>query len=208
MKLFLFGEITNLNLELKSKFKSELQNHRNKIAYISSSPQLEIKTWFFKTHDEYKIINPEITLEYFDLSEKFSDMDLEKILDFDIIHLSGGNTFEFLNMIRKRNFHKIIDEFKAENKLILGLSAGAIILTPTIEIAKLGDENTVAMTDFTGLGYVDFEFCPHYEKDFYPNDPDLRQYLKNTKNKVYAAVDGDGIFVEDGKTELFGAIEL
>jgi dipeptidase E len=204
MKLFLLSDTENLNSYLKSKFKSEIENYGNKIAYISSSPQDESRPWFKNTIREYKNINPEIELEYFDLSDKFSDSDLEKVLNFEIIHLSGGNTFEFLDFIRKRNFQKIIRSF-IDKKLIIGVSAGAVLQTPTIEIAGIEDDNFIGMTDFTALNFVDFEFYPHFD----PNSEkanDLKNYALKKKSIIYAATDHDGIFVEDGKVDLFGEL--
>lgn len=202
MKLFLLSDTENLNAELKSKFRFEIEKFGNKIAYISSSPQEETRPWFQNTIREYKNINPEIKLEYFDLSENFSDQDLLQISNFQIIHLSGGNTFEFLNYIRKRNFQKIIESF-LESKLIIGVSAGAVLQTPTIEIAGIEDENFLGLKDFTALNFVDFEFYPHFD----PNSEkaiELKNYASKKKTKIYAASDSDGIFVEDGEVFLIG----
>lgn len=144
MKLFLLSDLENLNDELK--FKEEVSKHSNKIAYISSSPQGEERPWFNNCAKELKKINLEIELTYFDLSRKFTDEKLQDLLNFEILLLSGGNTFEFLQSIKNRNFDKIIEKFK--KKLIIGTSAGAIILTPSVKIASFEDENTIGMIDF------------------------------------------------------------
>ncbi|MDO8610622.1 MAG: Type 1 glutamine amidotransferase-like domain-containing protein, partial [bacterium] len=175
MPIFLLSDTCCPNNDLKIKLLSEIKNHGGKIAYISSIPQNEQKVRFFNTVNEYQNIDPSITLEYFDLGGKFSDNDLKKVLEFGIIHMSGGNTFGFLNYINKRNFKKILTKHLENKGLIIGVSAGSIVLTPNINVCNLPeiDENLVGLKDLTALGLVNFEFYPHFTGN--------KQYLKEIK---------------------------
>jgi dipeptidase E len=204
MKIFLLSDTSSLEENLQKKLAHEIQRHGNKIAYISSSPQEDPFYWFNYTQREYNSIDRNIKLSYFDLSNRFSDKDLENVNNFEIIHLSGGNTFEFLDQVEKRDFGETIRKFLQE-KLIIGVSAGAIILTPTIEIALYEDENNVNLKDLTGLSIVDFEFYPHF-KSSQNITPKTFTYLNKTKNVIYCATDKDGVFVEDHDIQLFGKI--
>lgn len=202
MNIFLLSDTSNPRKDLKEKLSEEITRLGNEIAYISSSPQKPPYYWFINSQNDYRSINPKINLTYFDLSEEFSDEQLLKIQEFKIMHLSGGNTFEFLDYIRERRFDKNIRNF-LNDKLIIGVSAGAIILTPTIEIACIEDENNVGMEDLTGLSLVDFEFYPHYIGSKEQREPLTK--LKNFKQRnIFYAKDEEGIFVNDGKVKTYG----
>ncbi len=56
----------------------------------------------------------------------FSDQKLQEVLQFEIMQLSGGNSVQFLNDIKIRNFDKIIEGFRAD-KLVIGVSSGSIL---------------------------------------------------------------------------------
>ena len=207
MPIFLLSETCCLNKNLKSKLVSEIKTHGDKIAYIASTPQNEQRTWFLETVKEYQNIDSLITLEYFDLGEKFSDKDLKKVLNFGIIHLSGGNTFEFLNYINKRNFKKILITHLNNDGLIIGVSAGSIVLPPNINVCNLpeGDENLVGLQNLTALNLVNFEFYPHFtgNKKYLE---EIKKYSKTSNNPVYVCSDKNGIFVDNQKVEILNNI--
>ncbi|MDO8570180.1 MAG: Type 1 glutamine amidotransferase-like domain-containing protein [Candidatus Daviesbacteria bacterium] len=207
MPIFLLSETSCPNINLRNKLISEIKKHGGKIAYISSIPQDEQKIRFYNTVSEYQNIDPSITLEYFDLGEKFSDNDLKKVLEFGIIHMSGGNTFGFLNYINKRNFKKILKKHLENNGLIIGVSAGSIILTPNISVCNLPetDENLVGITDLTALNLVDFEFYPHFtgNKQYLE---EIKKYSKTINNPVYVCSDENGIFIDENKIEILNNI--
>ncbi len=71
--------------------------------------------------------------------------------------ITGGNTFKLLDNLRKSGLDKAIKEFSNKSEFVLaGLSAGALVLTPTIEVCNLPnyDESTVGIDDFTGLNII------------------------------------------------------
>lgn len=128
----------------------------------------------------------------------------EKINRANILLISGGNTFELLNNLRNSGLDKAVTNFsKKDNFVLAGFSAGAIVLSPTIEVASqpagddtddLMDENLVGITDLSGLGIIDFEVFPHYnpEKDI----KTLEKYRKQTANEVKEIRDDEYLVVE------------
>ena len=92
----------------------------------------------------------------------------DKISESNILLITGGNTFSLLNNIRKNSLdNEIIKTSQKDDYVIAGFSAGAVILTPTINIVTREwsygkDENYVGIDDFKGLGLIDFEVLPHY----------------------------------------------
>lgn len=109
----------------------------------------------------------------------------DKLLSADILVISGGNTFQLLSNLRKSGLDKSIMELShKQNVTIAGFSAGALVLTPTIKICNLPgfDENIAGINDLHGLGLVDFELFPHFEKQ--SHESVLNNYRKSTNNQV------------------------
>ncbi len=87
----------------------------------------------------------------------------------DYLMIPGGNTFVLLDNLRKSGLFNSVREFfnKGGNKY-LGISAGAIILGPSIEVAGIpgfsfgSDENTPQLKDMSALGIIGFVPVPHY----------------------------------------------
>lgn len=204
MKLFLLSDTQNFNKDLKSKLGDELKMAGNRIAYISSAKQTGDMIYYQTAIKEFQNINSDIEIDYFDLSPEVSDNELDKIKTYKIIYLSGGNTFTFLNDANNRKLHTRLRDFLNAGGVLLGASAGSIMMTPKIDIASLGDENLVELKDTTSFNFVNFEFHPHYiESDLQV----LEQYKKTTGNKIYLCKDGDGIFYNNGEVILFGDIK-
>jgi dipeptidase E len=99
---------------------------------------------------------------YFELGDGYNPDELDTLLTCDAIHLSGGNTYYFLHWLRVRNLLIRLREYVARGGVLIGVSAGAILMTPNIGSASLcGDMPLEGMTDYAALGLVDFAFVPH-----------------------------------------------
>ncbi|WP_181001524.1 Type 1 glutamine amidotransferase-like domain-containing protein [Campylobacter concisus] len=87
---------------------------------------------------------------------------LSAISQCDIIYVSGGNTFYLLSKLRKSHAAQAIKDAVQVGKIYIGESAGAIVAAPDTRYATLMDENSVNVSDFTGLNLVDFFIVPHF----------------------------------------------
>lgn len=122
---------------------------------------------------------------YIDNSLPRESNEAKKLLDSNILAISGGNTFKLLDNLRKSGFEKAIKEFVKKDEFVLsGFSAGALVLTPTIEICNLPiyDKNIASLNDLTGLGIVNFEVFPHYEESVHKDL--LKQYRATAGHEV------------------------
>jgi len=139
--------------------------HQMKIAQIitASKPEPEAAFYIKKDHDAMAKLGFKVT----DIDiETQTIKQLEKTLaNFDIICVQGGNTFYLLKAVRESGFDQIIEKLINEGKIYMGISAGSIIMCPTIETSgwKGGDRNEVGLTDLTGLALVPFNIFVHYE---------------------------------------------
>ena len=120
-----------------------------------------------------------------------------KLLSSNIVVISGGNTFNLLRNLRESGLDKTIREFIEKSDFVLaGFSAGALVLTPSINICNLPkfDENLVELEDFSGLDVVDFEIFPHYDE--HSQKATLESYRMTTANSVREITDEDCISID------------
>lgn len=70
-----------------------------------------------------------------------------------------------LQELRKSGADKILVQEIKKGKLYIGESAGAIVIAPDIEYSAEMDriEKAPDLTDFKGLGLIDFYVVPHYK---------------------------------------------
>ncbi len=106
-----------------------------------------------------------LNMNYFDIDD-FCNLDkIEKIFKSDVIYLSGGNTYYFLNNLRKRYLITRLRKYVKNGGYIIGLSAGAIMMSKDISAAQFGDEDIVGLSNLSSLDLVDFDFMPHWNED-------------------------------------------
>lgn len=124
-----------------------------------------------------------------------------RLKEVGVVFISGGNTFHLLDQVRKTGFDVWLKQ-NIENIVYVGVSAGSIIMTPTISIAPVdnGDENLPQITNVTGCNFVDFEVSPH--------TPEMvsvaanETYAESIQNKLYAYNDRSALCVVNGKLKI------
>ena len=84
----------------------------------------------------------------------FVDLEIESDKDFSpygVIYVCGGNTFKLLKFARQANFKFSIENLLKRNGVYVGVSAGSIIVGPSINIANEvePDPNTIGLDDLT-----------------------------------------------------------
>lgn len=203
MNIFLLSVTDNLQGELRKSLGEEIAKRGNTVAYISSEPQVGDQPYYLSTIKDYSQISDDIKVDYFDLSKDFSDEELAKLLDYGAIYLSGGNTYVFMDSARKRNIYPILEKHLENRGLLIGASAGSIMMTPSIDLAGLEDKNIPNLKDTTGFGFVDFEFHPHFKEG---NNEYISTYTRGKYNDLYVCKDGAGIFYSNGEIKLFGDV--
>ncbi|GGH60272.1 dipeptidase [Paenibacillus silvae] len=85
----------------------------------------------------------------------------------DVIYINGGNPFTLLYYAKKSGADEIIKTLAAQNVIIVGVSAGALLLGPNINIVDFftPQMNTMDLTDFKALGVTDKLIFPHYDRE-------------------------------------------
>ena len=177
------------------------------ITYIPSV-SYELKT-YYRSWQKYFSSYGVKKFHYFGLEEDHSAADIEKAFKSDIIFLSGGNTYTFLAEMRSSTYAARFKKFIKYGGVIVGQSAGGILLTPNIGTAAVpsfdADENEDNLTDLKALNYVNFEFSPHYDGEA-DSDTEILEYSKQSKYPILACEDGAGVIVDGSKLSFVGNV--
>lgn len=206
MKLVLYsGGDEKENRQLDKAFIDLLGKKNPVVTFIPSSSYLSEEEFrlYVRHYSKYKISR----FIHFPVDVPFDKIMFQEVMRSDAIHLGGGNTFYFLNSLRKAKLLPQLRTFVEKGGVLTGLSAGAIMMTENIEMAGYPDfdrdDNIVGLKNLSAMGLLDFAFFPHF-KNSARYDVAFKKYSK-TKNKViYACPDGAGIVVNDGELRFIG----
>ncbi|MGV2101712.1 Type 1 glutamine amidotransferase-like domain-containing protein [Rhizobium sp. 21-4511-3d] len=171
------------------------------IGYISSGPDPDRS--FFKEKAAYYREHG-LTLDPFIDLDAVVPKDLERLFSCNAIHLSGGHTGHFLQRLHNANVFERLRSWALDDGILIGTSAGAILMTPTIAVDAffLGQQPS-DITDGEALDLVPFEYFPHLNEDesFLPK---LLRYSATISHPVVACRDGEGLIVHSDGVEIFG----
>jgi dipeptidase E len=204
-KLMLYSDqIPLLSNEIDTELKKLFDKPNPRIGYIPSASDPERK-YYKERKSFYNQLGMDLDV-YFELDKEWKPDLLKSLLDCDAIHLSGGNTYYFLHWLRRRNMMDTLIQYVDQGGVLIGVSAGSILMTPDISTSELcGDEVMEGETDFSGLKLVDFSFVPHFG-DIPVNLDDLKKYSRDKQMRVYAAKDSGGIVVVDNEVKSIGDV--
>jgi dipeptidase E len=155
---FYTGDIKNQFLKLIDGEISQL-----KAAIITTaSPQKENNRFALKAKEDFKGMGFQ-HIDFIDL--EFDDP--EMLAQKDVIYISGGNPFNLLFHTKKSGSGKILKKLASQNVVIVGASAGALLLGPNIKIVHFftPQMNTLNINDFAALGLTDKLLFPHYDRE-------------------------------------------
>jgi dipeptidase E len=118
----------------------------------------------------------------------------------DVVHLSGGDVIPFSRRLKETGCDELLKEFLTRGGVVLGVSAGAMILSPSFKTARLYRERG----EFCGLGLIDFEIIPHASESF-PRQDLIEKFAREEGIPIYAMNDGDIIVVHGKKLRTYGS---
>jgi dipeptidase E len=116
--------------------------------------------------------------------------------DIDILYVLGGNEYRHMYWIRKHDLMPEIRKHIENDGVYVARSAGAIIMSPTIEIKDWSMfQNDVGLEDTSGFGYVDWILVPHI--DWRKNIGEVVEFHKKTNHKMIYITDKQAVLVRD-----------
>lgn len=201
--IFYSDQVVPGNERLDRRWLELVNKAQPRLAYIPSASDGTRK--YFRDKCEYYKRYGISDLLYFDLNQEYDPARLDELLSCDAIHLSGGDPFQFLGSIRKRKFGPVLKKYLDDGGTLLGVSAGAIVLTPSISISHVFYKTRT--DEHQAVGLVDFYFLPHWNLREQRLE-DVIIFSRENQAAVYACSDGDGMVIRDGRVEVVGDLKL
>lgn len=144
---------------------------------------------------------------YFPVDVPQDNVFFEEVLKSDLIFLGGGNTYYFIKYLRSSGLFKKLKPFVQKGGVLAGESAGAIMMTPTINAASYPafdrDDNDEKMKNLKSLALVSFEFFPHYRNSV-RYDKELKKQSRKLSYPIFASSDGCGVIRDGQKISFIG----
>jgi len=150
---------------IKGEFLATLKKQRinPKAVIITTASTLKEKNRFaLKTKNDFF----EMDIKHVD----FIDVELEKgerLKEYNIIYINGGNPFRLLYFMKKSGADLILRSLSKQNTILIGASAGAVILGPSIDVVQhfSPELNEIGLNDYTALSLTDIAIFPHYDRE-------------------------------------------
>ena len=181
-----------------------LPANKIKLAYIPTAGDPEIdRSWQADLVKDFGQMG--MTVERYDIKGKNAAVLRKDLSAFNVIFVDGGNTFYLLDHARKSSFVDALKDLLQDNsRTYVGVSAGSILVGPSIELAgwrPFNDNNVVGLTDLTGLNLVDVAVFPHYKEEYAPL---IKDFDKDVKYQIIALPDESAVMINDGKIAMIG----
>ncbi|MBY3152415.1 type 1 glutamine amidotransferase-like domain-containing protein [Rhizobium laguerreae] len=191
------------NAPMDRRLAALILSRGNRIGYIASGPEPQ-REFFNEKRRYYRSYGLSLDL-FFDLDVLSGDEEIGRLFSCDAIHLSGGHTGDFLRRLRQSGMLDKLRSWALDDGILVGTSAGAILMTPTIAVdALFSGGSPDAVQDGAALDLLPFEFFPHLN-----DDPGYLSALlrcsETTATPILACRDGEGLILGNGLVEIFGA---
>lgn len=188
--------LTSENVSLK--FKGLISNPENtSVAIVTTAAE-------GKSENKYSQLAKKQFEEFGFVAVDFVDLETEPQKDFSsygVIYVCGGNTFKLLKFAREANFKTAIENLLERDGVYIGVSAGSIIVGPSIAIAGevAADSNDIGLENLTGFGITDLIILPHYS-------PEIEEEVIAFENKYSVKVErlnnSQAILIENNQKTL------
>lgn len=136
-------------------------------------------------------------VDFFDLETQDSSL----LSVYDTFYVCGGNTFKLQKFANISNFKDVVTSLINKRGLYVGVSAGSLIMGPSIEIANevVPDSNEVELHDFTALNLSELIISPHYEE---VHEVEIKAFENKHNVKATRLTNNQAVLIENGKTSI------
>lgn len=139
------------------------------------------------------------TFSEYDITGK-TKQDLDTAFkNYDMVYVTGGNTFYLMQQMRSSGFKEAISKKLEEGATYFGTSAGASVACPDIDYMKDMDDASQGDAENTkGLNLVDFLILPHAEEN-HPHFADAIERItgkcKNSSETLICLRDDQALWI-------------
>jgi len=136
-------------------------------------------------------------VDFFDLEIQDSSV----LSNYDTFYVCGGNTFKLLKFVKTSHFKDAVTALLNRNGMYIGVSAGSLIIGPSIEIANEvePDPNEVGLADFTSLDIANVTISPHYESH---QESEIKKFESRHNTIVTRLTNDQALLIVDDKSKI------
>lgn len=134
------------------------------LAFIVTPTEVEEGDLQWLKDDRQSLIDAGFLVTDYTFTGKRREEVEEFLKDFDVIYMSGGNSFWFLKKIQEADCADVIRNFVESGKIYISTSAGSVVAGPDIYITRNLDkfDKVPELKEYKGLGLVNFVIMPHW----------------------------------------------
>ncbi len=163
--------------DYEEEFKKMISSTNMKTAYISNALDFTDDMERRKESEENDINDLRefgLSVERLDLKEYFNQKERlkEKIMEYGVIWVRGGNTFVLRQAMKLSGFDEILLDIQKNDNLVYGgYSAGVCVLGPSLRGLEIVDDVSIfpykEIKDiiWEGVGVLNYSIVPHYRSD-------------------------------------------
>ena len=188
--------LTSRNVSLK--FKSLVSNPENTpVAIVTTAAE-------GKSENKYSQLAKKQFEDLGFVVVDFVDLETDPQKDFSsygVIYVCGGNTFKLLKFAKDANFKSSVENLLERGGVYIGVSAGSIIIGPSIAIAGevAADGNDIGLEDLTGFGITDLIILPHYSPEI---EKEASDFESKYSVKIERLSNSQAVLIENGEKIL------
>ena len=180
---------------------------RLKLVFISTAaePESGDKQWLID--DRGGLEKAGFNISDYTLTGKTPKDIEEDLVNFDVIHVNGGDSFYLLLQARKSGFDRWIREkVDSGEKIYIGSSAGSIVCAPDTMNASFFENFGYfkKLKTYEGFGLVNFMVFPHWGSEFF-RDKYLSHRMKiayKPENKIILLNDWQYVKIVGGTYKI------
>lgn len=188
--------LSSKNVYEKFKEIADSKNYKKAIIITTASADKKNNKYSQLALSQLKLIGLS-PVDFYD----FENDGFRDISGYDIIYVCGGNTFKLMKFAKKMDFAKEINSLLKRDGAYIGVSAGSLVIGPSIKIANevQPDLNEVGLDDFTGFNIVDLVIFPHYSSAL---EGEIKKFENKNNIQVERLNNSQAILFEGDKKTL------
>ena len=173
-----------------------------RLLFIDTAAEVETGDKQWLKDDRKSLVKAGFNVEDYTFTGKKKDQVKKDLENYDVLYMSGGNTFYLLQQMQKCGALSVVKELVKNGKIYIGTSAGSIIAGSDTSLFQYADNvlDAPELKGFKGLEFVDFTIFPHWgSEDF--KDVYLREIMKQSyqeKNKIILLNNYQYVVVDNG----------
>lgn len=198
-RLFLTSSVNFVAGDIVKKLGSEVRGKNLVFINTAAEPEEGDKQWLID--DRQSLVDAGFKVTDYTFTDKSKEQVRQDLQKFDVIFVSGGNTFYLLEKIQQSGAAEIIRNFVDNGKVYIGSSAGTVIAGPDIYPSyNLDDASKAAgIKGYEGLGLTDIVVLPHWGSEYF-RELYLNKRLEHAytvKHKIILLTDYQYVEVKD-----------